>query len=145
MTARAEDSRTFPGGRARLPRLGKGQPGDPELTFVGTAFVRTPDDDGSNRHSNGAFSEYFTTESLFDEPPPDEERDLNDPYHVLGIPTNATWPEVVTAHRRLAKAFHPDRFAGQPDEVIARADNNIKYINRAYAELNRRYHPADDH
>jgi DnaJ-class molecular chaperone len=84
------------------------------------------------------FAEYYTTESLFDPPNPADQPDLNDPYYILGVSRHAEWREIVIAHRNLCKAFHPDRFAGQPSEVIARADENIRRINVAYAELNRR-------
>jgi hypothetical protein len=37
---------------------------------------------------------------------------LADAYRALGLEPGATWDDVRAAHRRLAKAFHPDRAGG---------------------------------
>ncbi len=139
MTARADNPRSFPGGRVRLPRLDGAEAGDPELTFVGTAFVRHHEETVDQKASS-SFAEYYTTESLFAEPDACTQLDLNDPFHVLGVSPHAEWREITIAHRRLAMTFHPDRFAGQPQEILDKADENIRRINMAYAELNRRFH-----
>lgn len=138
MTGNGDGNRSFPGGRVRLPKLGDRDAAEPEVTFVGTAFVRNHDDASARGRVASGFAEYYTTESLFEPPDPQNQPDLNDPYYILGVSREASWREIVVAHRNLCKAFHPDRFAGHPPEVIARADENIKRINMAYAELNRR-------
>ncbi len=52
--------------------------------------------------------------------------DSDDPYLVLGVRHSAPWEQIVVAHKRLARAWHPD--AGGDDERIRR-------LNAAYAEL----------
>lgn len=61
-------------------------------------------------------------------PPPD----VDDPYAVLGVPRGATWERITAAHRRLARAWHPD---GAPDEEGAMREDLIRRLNVAYAEL----------
>lgn len=53
-----------------------------------------------------------------------------DPYAVLGVPRDATPLQVARAHRRLAKAHHPDLHEGA-DEAAAR----MRRINEAWAIL----------
>lgn len=52
--------------------------------------------------------------------------DSDDPYLVLGVRRSAPWEQIVVAHKRLARAWHPD--AGGDDDRIRR-------LNAAYAEL----------
>lgn len=56
--------------------------------------------------------------------PGDPESD--DPYLVLGVGHSAPWAQIVAAHKRLARTWHPD--AGGDDDRIRR-------LNAAYAEL----------
>ena len=49
-----------------------------------------------------------------------------DPYAVLGVERSAPWEQIVAAHKRLARAYHPD--AGGDDDLI-------RELNAAYAEL----------
>jgi hypothetical protein len=49
-----------------------------------------------------------------------------DPYEVLGVARSAPWDQIVAAHKRLARQWHPD--AGGDEEKIRR-------LNAAYAEL----------
>ena len=49
-----------------------------------------------------------------------------DPYEVLGVARTAPWEQIVAAHKRLARAWHPD--LGGDDELFRR-------LNAAFAEL----------
>jgi curved DNA-binding protein CbpA len=53
-----------------------------------------------------------------------------DPYAVLGIAHDATPLQVARAHRRLAKAHHPDLHEGADE-----ADERMRVINEAWAIL----------
>jgi hypothetical protein len=129
----------FPGGRVKLPRL------DPDrhhagtqVAFVETAFRPVDTHVQTSTKPAGNFQSYYTYESLFEDAPEQLEEDAGeDPYVVLGLKHSATWPQISAAHRRLAKEFHPDRFATQPEDVREAAENEIKRINLAYSELRR--------
>jgi hypothetical protein len=90
-------------------------------------------------------SPFWEPESLFsyEQRPPDDigwpaaEGIGPDPYEVLGLPLYATWDQIVSAHRHLAKQFHPDRFVGAPDEERAAAEERMRDVNQAYDELRR--------
>ncbi|MCC6618034.1 MAG: J domain-containing protein [Chloroflexi bacterium] len=58
------------------------------------------------------------------------DRRVLDPYAVLGVPRNATPQQVTRAHRRLAKAHHPDLNAGTDE-----AAEHMRQINEAWAIL----------
>lgn len=66
-------------------------------------------------------------------------RDLDgfDPHSVLGVGKDADWEAVKNAHRTLAKAYHPDRFASLslPAEVAGYLEAMARRINSAYAFL----------
>lgn len=128
--------RSFPGGRVRLPRL-EGGSDEPELTFVGTAFVRTPrnttsTDDGDSR---GGFEEYFTYESLFEESDEPEVDRAEDPYEILGVTREDSWKTINAAHRRLAKECHPDRLVDASPEEVEAATEALRRINEAYDRI----------
>ena len=59
---------------------------------------------------------------------------MNDPYETLGISKNATDDEVKAAYRALAKKFHPDNFAGDPNAVEL-AEEKMKVLNEAYDSI----------
>jgi hypothetical protein len=65
-------------------------------------------------------------------PPP---ADTSDPYVVLDIDPSATWEEIVAAHRAMARRHHPDRLFGQSSEQVEAAEEWIRAINAAFAEL----------
>lgn len=60
-----------------------------------------------------------------------------DPYEVIGCPRNATDAEVRRAYREKAKKFHPDilRAQGLPDEMLARANDQMARINAAWDQI----------
>jgi hypothetical protein len=79
-------------------------------------------------------------------PPTEEERaaeaareqqalDDQDPYKVLQVEPTAAWEEIVAAHRRQARAHHPDRLFGQSEEEQREGEDRIRVINAAYQEL----------
>lgn len=63
--------------------------------------------------------------------------DADDPHHILGVAPGAAWHEVREAYLQLAKAYHPDRFAGVslPGEVTEYLGVRARRINAAYAAL----------
>ena len=62
---------------------------------------------------------------------------MRDPYEVLGIPRTAQEEEIKAAYRRLARRYHPDRFAGDA-ESAKMAEEKMKEINEAYDLLTRK-------
>ena len=77
-----------------------------------------------------------TEEELEEERRQEQQRsDDQDPYKVLQVSEDATWDEIVAAHRNQARAHHPDRLVDQSDEERARGEDRIRVINQAYAEL----------
>ena len=63
--------------------------------------------------------------------------DTFDPHAILGIPQGASWDEIKQAYHKLAKAYHPDRYASAslPDEVGEYLANMVRRVNAAYAAL----------
>ena len=61
-----------------------------------------------------------------------------DPYVVLGLAHGADHDAVRSAYHKLAKAYHPDRYAHQelPDEILEYSCEMFGRINLAYNELN---------
>ncbi len=79
-------------------------------------------------------------------PPSDQERraeaaraqkplDEQDPYAVLEVDPNASWDEIIAAHRYQARVHHPDLLFGQSAEEKAESEERIRIINAAYKEL----------
>ena len=56
----------------------------------------------------------------------------------LGLSWGASPAEVTAAYRRLARTYHPDTVANEPEAVRAFAEERMKEINAAYSELKRR-------
>ena len=54
---------------------------------------------------------------------------------VLGLGAGASKAEVVTAYRRLARTYHPDKVAHLAPEAREFAEERMKEINAAYSEL----------
>jgi hypothetical protein len=63
--------------------------------------------------------------------------DADDPHEILGVAPGAAWHTVREAYLQLAKAYHPDRFAGLtlPSEVTEYMEVKVRRINAAYALL----------
>lgn len=61
--------------------------------------------------------------------------DDQDPYKVLQVDPEATWDEIVAAHRHQARVNHPDLLFGQSEEEKAESEERIRVINNAYKEL----------
>ena len=55
-------------------------------------------------------------------------------YELLGVAAGASQSELKAAHRDLAKVWHPDRFAHDP-QLQAKALKKLKEINDAYDQL----------
>lgn len=70
-------------------------------------------------------------------PPPDapRKRDARVAREVLGVGTDATREEILTAYRKMARMYHPDRVEGLGPEFKELAERRMKEINAAYAEL----------
>lgn len=107
---------------------------------------------GEKRHSiptppkESEFAAQYSTDSLFNwasssEPdaPTHGGRGMSlDPYRVLGLQPGASLAEVVGAHRRLAKEYHPDRHHGTDEAEREQAAQEMSVINAAYQELRKR-------
>lgn len=145
----------FPGGRTRLPRInrpgGRGNGSnlaqEPEILVTTSAFMApgTPVGPGGNTYrsrSSGddtGFGQYYSSDSLFDG---SRETDVTSttsdgPYAVLGLTRQASWEQIRRAHRALVSALHPDRFVGESPEVIAHAEQRVRDVNEAFAEIRR--------
>lgn len=63
------------------------------------------------------------------------ERD--DPYHILGVAHDATFPDIRSAYRRLMSDHHPDRIVqmGAPREFEDAAHSKAAAITAAYARI----------
>lgn len=69
---------------------------------------------------------------------------MTDPYIVLGVSRDATEEEIKSAYRRLARRYHPDRFAGDPEGARA-AEEKMKEINEAYDAIGKMRSGASGH
>ncbi len=77
-----------------------------------------------------------TEEELEEERRREQQRvDDQDPYKVLEVDEDATWDQIVAAHRHQARVHHPDRLVGVSDEEKAAGEERIRVINQAYQEL----------
>jgi DnaJ-class molecular chaperone len=57
---------------------------------------------------------------------------------VPGLGVGTPPAEVAAAYRRLAHTYHPDKMAGEPQEVREFAEQRMKETNAAYSELKQR-------
>jgi DnaJ-domain-containing protein 1 len=105
---------------------------------------RQPDDP----EPRSQFAKEFSSESLFDwadgadtfaEGEAQPLSGPDDPYVILGVPSNATLDEVVAAHRQLAKQHHPDRLQDAGPEQRAESEHTMRLVNAAYRELQARF------
>ncbi|CAA9428869.1 MAG: hypothetical protein AVDCRST_MAG01-01-2763 [uncultured Rubrobacteraceae bacterium] len=56
---------------------------------------------------------------------------------VLGLGAGASPEEIAAAYKRMARTYHPDKVAGEAQEVREFAEDKMKEINAAYSELKR--------
>lgn len=59
---------------------------------------------------------------------------MQDPYKILGVDPSASDEEIKKAYRDLARKYHPDRFASNPD-MAELANEKMKEVNTAYEEI----------
>ena len=66
-------------------------------------------------------------------------QDAPDPYGILGVDRNASDEEIRKAYREKAKELHPDilRAQGLPEELMARANEQMAKLNDAWSEIKR--------
>ena len=84
-------------------------------------------------------------ESPRDTPPPTPVAPPSPALGVLGLGTGASKAEVAAAYRRMARTYHPDKVAGESQEVREFAEERMKEINAAHAQLKRRWNgPATE-
>lgn len=81
------------------------------------------------------FQKYFSVESLFAPLEADEEAVRIRPWTVLGVTEEAEWSDIQVAHRRLAKHLHPDRWVHASDAEKLWAEEAIRRVNEAMADL----------
>lgn len=60
---------------------------------------------------------------------------MTDPYERLGLEPEADTDAIRSTYRRLARQFHPDRFADAPPEDQRAAHERMQEINPAFAVL----------
>ena len=58
-----------------------------------------------------------------------------DLYQILGLQKGASDAEIKSAYRNLAKKYHPDLYAGKPENEKKAAEEKFKEINHAYTVL----------
>lgn len=62
-------------------------------------------------------------------------------YRTLGLDPGASWDDVVLAHRRMAKRYHPDRLISADDQTRAEGEQQMVDANAAYETLRQRLRP----
>lgn len=68
-------------------------------------------------------------------------KDIDRYYEILNLKPGASEQEVKQAYRYLAKIWHPDRFASDPEQQ-KKAEEEIKKINEAYEKV-KSYHSGE--
>lgn len=127
----------------------------PTAEELRAAFSRKKHDDAPPPRPNDTFSARYSAESLFvatdDEElveeflvGEDRSRTSGDYYYdpadawaVLGLQPGATWKEITSAHRRMAKMHHPDRLVGVSAERRRDSEETMREVNVAYSVLRR--------
>ena len=66
---------------------------------------------------------------------------VDEAYLLLGLDQDASWDEIVSAHRKLAKRYHPDRLVNASPEARARGEQRMAELNVAYESLQRLVNP----
>lgn len=118
-----------------------------ELERVFVPKARTQFDPSAPEPARASeFADKYSAESLFNwasNPEPDDPTHGGhgtplDPYRVLGLQPGASLSEVVAAHRKLAKQFHPDQLHNIGEAERSAAAQRMSIINAAYQELRSR-------
>jgi DnaJ like chaperone protein len=62
---------------------------------------------------------------------------VDDPYVILGLPSDAPVSTVKKQYRKLARELHPDKqvASGMPEELVIIASDRLARINAAYSEI----------
>jgi DnaJ like chaperone protein len=62
---------------------------------------------------------------------------VDDPYVILGLPSDASVSVVKKQYRKLARELHPDKqvASGMPEELVIIASDRLARINAAYSEI----------
>ncbi len=121
----------------------------------------SPEPEAPEAHASG-FSDYWSPESLFEEPvgtpdpPPPPPIDATDPtppapdepvpevpggmdldsaHLVLQVSIGVSWEEITVAHRKLAKLYHPDRLMDHSHEAQELGRTRMAEINGAHSTL----------
>ena len=89
---------------------------------------RRSESDASGRHSHASDSGSGET----------SRQTHDDPYSVLGVPSDASQEDIRIAYRLLAAQYHPDKLAHLGDEFQALAEQKFKAIQAAYETLQQR-------
>jgi len=76
-----------------------------------------------------------------DDPPATALFAADQAYVLFGLAEDATWEDVVRAHRKLAKRYHPDALINEPPEVRSKGEERMRELNVAYESLRRTFHP----
>ncbi len=117
----------------------------------GTAPEPEPEAETDSR-----FEDYWSAESLFEEkarakqpPPPRSDgaegpsaaatvpgaMDLDSAHLVLQVKIGVSWEDITSAHRKLAKLYHPDRLISYSPEAQELGRTRMAEINAAHATL----------
>ena len=59
---------------------------------------------------------------------------MRNPYEILGVDQNATDEEIKKAYHNLARKYHPDNYASNPD-MAELAGEKMKEVNEAYEAI----------
>ena len=59
---------------------------------------------------------------------------MRNPYEILGVDANATDEEIKKAYHNLARKYHPDNYASNPD-MAELAGEKMKEVNEAYEAI----------
>jgi hypothetical protein len=109
---------------------------------------RRADDHDTPPSEPASSADFFDPASLFRDPQPATPTAAStdgriEPWASLGLTSTASWSEVVSRHRELAKLHHPDRAGTDPDDTRDAA-SRMAAINGAFAELGKIYKLSGD-
>jgi hypothetical protein len=99
--------------------------------------------DGSTSSSGPADGEFAPSNPESDEPSQDSVSDdtlelrngERRAFQLFQLPEDASLQEITAAYHRLAHLHHPDKMAGEPEQIRRAADAHMKEINAAFELL----------